>query len=309
MTRITSPGIYEMPAADYHADPCEVPSLSASVAHILDTQSARHAWAAHPRLAPHDDEPEDTTSAAEEGKALHSLILEREDRIVAVDAADWRTKAAKEERDAAREKGMIPLLVKRAKVVRACAASALEQIGAFDDPRPLFPLGGKPEAVMVWTEETVFGQIMCRSRVDWLLSSGIDDLKTTAGDGHPMDWSRKVVSAGYALQAAFYIRGAQALGMRPKYFRFVVLETKPPFGLSVVELGAEHMALAMEAVERTMEAWAWSIANDSWPSYPNKPFRTDPKPWETGEAETRHQLRRGYMHSDAAVLKAGMPFA
>ena len=47
---ITEPGIYTMPASDYHADPCAVPSLNNSVAKHLVFKSPAHAHAAHPRL-------------------------------------------------------------------------------------------------------------------------------------------------------------------------------------------------------------------------------------------------------------------
>ena len=41
-------GIFTIPAADYHADPCEVPSLSASIASLLVNRSPFHAWSAIP---------------------------------------------------------------------------------------------------------------------------------------------------------------------------------------------------------------------------------------------------------------------
>ncbi|WP_242401117.1 hypothetical protein [Acetobacter okinawensis] len=52
MSIITTPGIYDLPEAQYHADPCPTPSLSNSVARILLDESPMHAHFSHPRLNP-----------------------------------------------------------------------------------------------------------------------------------------------------------------------------------------------------------------------------------------------------------------
>jgi hypothetical protein len=41
------------------------------------------------------------------------MLLEGTDVCIAVDAPDWRTKAAKEQRDAIRQIGRIPLLIEQ----------------------------------------------------------------------------------------------------------------------------------------------------------------------------------------------------
>ena len=48
--QVACPGVYQLDALAYHADPCPVPSLSAGVAHTLLTQSPLHAKYCHPRL-------------------------------------------------------------------------------------------------------------------------------------------------------------------------------------------------------------------------------------------------------------------
>src|SRR5215831_5713580 len=45
-----TPGVYAMPAAQYHADPCPTPSLSASIIKLICLDSPAHAWTAHPKL-------------------------------------------------------------------------------------------------------------------------------------------------------------------------------------------------------------------------------------------------------------------
>ena len=96
-----TPGIYTMTAQDYHAGPCPAPELSNSLIKVLLGQSPLHAWTKHPKLNPGFRQYE--SDKFDRGTAAHSMLLEGEDNIVIVDAEDWRTKAAKEAREAARK--------------------------------------------------------------------------------------------------------------------------------------------------------------------------------------------------------------
>ena len=105
---IDAPGIYDISAADYHADCCPEPSLSASVAQLLLKRSPRHAWYAHPGLNP-NFQPENKKQF-DLPTAVHAMLLERDqNRIFVIDARDYKTKAAREARDAHYEKNFIPL--------------------------------------------------------------------------------------------------------------------------------------------------------------------------------------------------------
>ena len=106
---IDKPGIYTIPLTEYIADPCPEPSLSASVAHTLITESPIHAFVQHPRL--NKGRIESGSSKMDIGTIVHGLVLEGdESRLVIVEADDWRTKVAKETRDAARLAGLVPVL-------------------------------------------------------------------------------------------------------------------------------------------------------------------------------------------------------
>lgn len=299
--------ILGMPAAQYHADPCPEPSLSASVAHLLDTQSALHAWTAHPKLNP-EWTLDDPTAAQEVGTALHALIIEGRDIITPCPFPNWTTKDARVARDAARLGGNIPLLAHNAAEARRCAATVRDRL-AQHEAKDAFT-DGEPEAVLVWQERTPYGPVWCRSRCDWLGTRWLDDLKTTGGSAHPDTWCRKVAKEGYALQAAFYLRGARALGRQPRGFRFVVIEQEPPYGLSVVTLAGDMLAIADAAVERALEAWGWCLREQQWPGYPTQIHRLSATGWELAQLEERQQApRRGYMHSEPAVVQSGAPWA
>ena len=72
-------------------------ALSSGVCHTLLTESPYHA-----RFK--QENPGAPSSVSDMGIAIHDGLLEGVDRIVAIDADDWRTKAAKEARDAARDR-------------------------------------------------------------------------------------------------------------------------------------------------------------------------------------------------------------
>ena len=120
-------GIHTISAEEYHADPCESPSLSSSLASALLNQSPRHAWMQHPELNP-DYRPEEN-SRFDLGSAAHALLLEgNQAKIAIIEADDWRTKKAKEERDTARENGLLPVLAKHDFALKAMVKAAREFI-------------------------------------------------------------------------------------------------------------------------------------------------------------------------------------
>jgi hypothetical protein len=80
----------DVPPDVYHADLLHpVPSLSASLAHVLVTRSPLHAWVQHPRLNP------DFVAADEAkfdvGTVCHSLLLDNSRQVEIIDADDWKT--------------------------------------------------------------------------------------------------------------------------------------------------------------------------------------------------------------------------
>src|SRR5215469_11135399 len=115
MSVITEPGIYEIDEATYHGDPVPGGSLSSSGARKLLPPScpAKFAW--------ERENPPEPTKALDLGTAAHSLVLGIGKPLAWIDAEDWRTKAAKEWRDAARAEGSVPLLLHEFNQVDAMA--------------------------------------------------------------------------------------------------------------------------------------------------------------------------------------------
>jgi hypothetical protein len=164
-----------------------------------------------------------------------------------------------------------------------CNAVA-KQLQAFDvDPVPL--TAGKPEQTMVW-QDAQYG-VWCRGRIDWLHDdlSAIDDLKTTTRSAHPEAFAKNLYSYGCDVQAAFYLRGLHAylgetLHPHPIAWRWVVVETSPPYGLSVIEPGPAVLELANAKVDAALKLWAECLERDSWPGYPTKVATAELPAWE-----------------------------
>lgn len=268
-------GLRDIPATAYHADEiADRPTLSKSILHTLIERSPAHARAAHPKLNPElervDDEKFDL------GTAAHALFLEGDAGVQVVQANDWRTAAAKEQRDLARADGRIPMLAKHYDDVCQMVAALREQCD--EHPAGPFFRDGTAERTLVWDDE--YG-VLCRARLDWLRDdlAAIDDLKTTRASANPEQWSRSMFGFGADLQVAFYLRGCEkVLGCRPD-FRFVVVETVSPFALSVVSLVPDALALAEKKVSYALKVWAMCLRNDVWPGYAPRVAFAEAPPW------------------------------
>ena len=278
-------GVHDIPAARYHADPCPAPSLSSSIAKILIDQSPLHAWFAHPRLNP-AFEPEDE-SKFDFGSAMHAALLGGAN-VAVIDAPDYRTNRAKELRDAAIERGAIPILLHQWERVRAACDSVHRELGHHEAADALS--SGSPEVTLIWRE----GPSWCRARLDWLPDRGTVyyDLKTTT-DANPEAWKRRLFDLGADVQAAFYRRGIRAvLKIEQPTFRFVVVEAKEPFAVSVVQLSPSALDLAERKVADAIRIWQACEAAGKWPGYPPLVHHVDAPTWieqRQMDKETRRQ--------------------
>jgi len=201
------------------------------------------------------------------GTAAHKAVLGVGDDITIIDAADWRTKAAKTARDDARAAGKVPIL-----------QAAWDQIQAMADAvkahplahRLLAPGSGQPEVTAVWTCTTTGAR--CRARFDWLPNQHpgrllVPDYKT-ADRADPDAVARSVTNFGYHVQAAHYLDGLRTLGYAdPAVFLFIVQEKDPPYIVEVYELEGEALGIGLERCVQARQLWLECRRDDRWPSY------------------------------------------
>lgn len=255
------------------------PALSASIAHLIVSKSALHAWHAHPRLNPNYQQIE--SAEFDYGRAAHSVLLEGdESSLYVIEADDWRTKAAKEARDAARESGKTPLLVRQMHKVRAMVKAAREYVsaselaGIFDD--------GEPEHSIEWQE----GKTLCRSRLDWISTDRklVLDYKT-AVNANPAAFVGMAVAYGYAMQEAFYRRGVKAVYGKEPRFAFLNQEKEPPFACSLVAFDPAMQEIGDRQVGYALALWGTYMARDEWPGYPSRIAYLEPPAWYAARTE------------------------
>ncbi len=286
---IDKPGLYTIPADEYHADPCPAPSLSSSIGRILISESPLHAWTAHPRLNPayaHEEK-----EAFDLGSAAHALLLEGADRMIVIDADSYRTKAAQEARDAARERGAHPVLATKYRDVQAMVQRAHEAIARCPDLSGITLADGEAEKVAIWQE----GDAWMRARFDWIAHDRrlVLDYKTTAASASPEQWPRTMAGMGGEFQGAFYhLANERTGGPEGAKFVFVVQETTPPYACSLQGLSPAYLELGYSKVREAITTWQRCMASGIWPAYTPRICWMEPPAWEQAKWE-EHQAMAG----------------
>ncbi|MFD7066107.1 PD-(D/E)XK nuclease-like domain-containing protein [Streptomyces sp. NPDC059913] len=253
------PGIYpDLPMEQYHADRA---SLSSSGARKLLAPSC-------PALFRHEqDNPQPPKRTFDMGNAAHRLVLGDGPELVAVEAPDWRTKAAREERDAVRAAGGVPLLADEYDQVQAMA----DAIRRHPVASALFaPDSGRPEVSVFW-EDGPTG-IRRRARFDWLPHPRagrliIPDYKTCRS-AEPTALARAVDEYGYHCQDDWYRAAARAAGLADDpAFVFVCQEKTAPYLVTVIELDAAARRIGAAKNRRAVETFARCTETGHWPGY------------------------------------------
>jgi hypothetical protein len=248
-------------------------------------QSPAHAAMQHPKL--NNNYVNAESSRFDLGTIAHALLLEDDSsRLITIEADDWRTKAAKEARDAARAEGKIPILVKQ-------AAHLLKMVGTARDFLRSSEVGDmtfKPEQTLAWQEGTTW----CRARPDWLSTDRtlILDYKTT-DDANPEAFIRQIARMMYDTQSEFYSRGLEAVTGKRPLFVFLAQEIEPPYACSLIALSNAYLEIANAKVERAIKTWGYCLKTGDWHSYTNRILYAEPPSWAMAEHERTEAFEQG----------------
>lgn len=273
-----APGIYRMTAEQYHADPVPGGSLSSSGARKLLPPSCPA------KFRYEQDHGQEANPVFDFGHAAHKKVLGIGPELAIVDADDWRTKAAREQRDEAYENGAVPLLAKDHDVVNDMAA-ALQQ---HPIASALFnPDGGLAEQNLFWRDAQT--SIMRRARLDFLPETSrsrviIPDYKTTVS-AEPDALAKSMHRFGYHQQADWYLTGAQAMGLAGDDAAFVLVaqEKTPPYLVTVVEIDHEALRVGKARNRQAISIYEWCVENDRWPGYVDDITLISLPPWAVTE--------------------------
>lgn len=263
---VAGPGVYDFNADTYHSDPAPQPSLSASIAKVLLTQSPLHGWLASPRLNPHWEPVNKKTFDI--GSAAHRQVLGK--------GGDWitiptemlasngaaSTKEAKAFIENARDRGLTPIKAEEADQVKSMALKVITRLSSMGitlDP--------------AHSETSAFAQIegvWCRCLVDNAPNTGrgpLYDLKTTT-DANPDKITRAIMDYGYDVQAQHYREVWKAATGEDRPFRFIFVEKQSPHEICVVELSGEDLMMAEKRIHRAREIFRDCLETNDWPGYP-----------------------------------------
>jgi hypothetical protein len=254
------PGLYDIPAELYHADPIPGGSLSSTGARtIVKKCPAAFKWQL--------DNPQPHNKALELGTAAHKLVLDDGPELVLVDAARWDTDEIKAEVAAIRAAGDIPLKRHELDQVRAMAA----QLRQHDEAAALLePGSGVAEQSAFWDDNGIWR----RARFDWLRDDGqIVDYKT-ARSCRREDLEKAFNEHGYAQQQAWYEDAGAALDVadpeRP--MQFVVQEKEPPYLVVVTTCDPMARGIGRHLNEVALNTYAICRDSGEWPGYPPNPM-------------------------------------
>jgi PDDEXK-like domain of unknown function (DUF3799) len=256
-------GVYDIPEDVYHADPVPGGSLSSTGARKLLPPSCPARFRYEQDHPIHKD-------VFDFGTAAHKLVLGAGKPLAVLDAEDWRSKAAREWREAVRAEGSVPLLTAEHEQVQDMAAAIRNHPLAS----ALLCRGD------VMTEQSYFWPdpeygIWRRARFDAFRQGGgdggrliITDYKTTAS-ADPASFAKSVANFGYHQQAAWYLDAADGcMGVATDAaFLFVAQEKAPPYLVTVCELDGDAIDAGDALNRRAMEIYRDCIEADAWPGY------------------------------------------
>lgn len=261
---------------EYHADPVDpsMPSLSASTAHTLLSRSPYHAWLEHPRLG---GQRRDATRAMGAGTLIHSLVLgQANGAIEIIDAADFKTKASRELRDAALAEGHTPILLHEHQEAELAALRISERAAAKG-----ITFLGESEVKIKWAE----GSVLCRGMIDHTRGPVLYDLKTIkSADLRTI--TRHMTEYGYDVQRAAYVSAWSK--MHPELegvidFVFVFVETSPPYCVTPCRVDGMRRELGDLRWKRAVRAWERCLRTNTWPDYSEGIATIECRPWELDE--------------------------
>lgn len=275
--------IPDLPLADYYRDPCEQPSLNASTAHVLLSESPAHARQQHPRLGGTSKEP---TESMDDGTLIHACLLGTVDQSVGVanGFANWRKDAAKDARAEIERAGKLAVLPHQLEHAREVAAKIeFNLLAAGIDLKQ-----GRTEIACFWEETATDGTVVqCRGMFDHLLAWTISDVKKCASV-HPAKLVKHMESIGADIQAAAYQRALRKVFPEcqgREVFQWICIELEPPYAVTLPEpAGSMHM-VGETLWQRAVDVWAQCLKTNTWPAYEPQRVRLEASQWRLAEAE------------------------
>lgn len=236
------------------------------------------AWAAHQlklakptleRARYRLDHPEDPSDPMKLGQANHAAVLEPEAFDKEYREAEYQYKKLKVEKDwwAEAEKKFPHVTFLRPSEYRDCIAMR-DAVWAKAEARSLLSGHGVNEICAVWFDEEL--GLWGKGRLDRYCTirsfSTVVELKT-AVEASPWKFSKAISDYDYHIDAGWRMRGLRILDDRPRVYRFVVVESKPPHSVATYQLADEDIAQGEREACDLARALRDAENTGIWPGY------------------------------------------
>jgi hypothetical protein len=203
--------------------------------------------------------PFNGSPSADIGSVLHQRFTGDDQPVVPVDAATWQGKAAIEQQAAITASGGLPILTRDLAAVDGMEAALRAHSVAA---------GLLVDQSGAW-ELSVFAEVdgvPSKARFDRLLDDGTAvDIKTTKEGPGEYALTKAILSLGYDLQREHYEQVARAAGIELESFKFLFVQSAPPFHVTVVELDDAFRERAAILRDLALERFLHKGMVDSYP--------------------------------------------
>lgn len=281
--KITEEGLYRMPLARHHAQPCEGISVTSSVLRTIELGSPAAAWDFHMLNPDAYERPE--RDALKLGTAMHSWVeggeeaVKRDFIILAPGTpkkpSDRQLNAAAPSKETVEAIRVWQQIWKR-QALRGCpiiTQAEFDQIKIMGkalehDPTALAVLGGEPEiTIATFDDET---QLWMLSRLDNLTFDGLQsDFKRISTRGRFLTervCKARIREHRYDMQMAF---GAECFwrvtGQWPTDSAIVFQMDVPPFHSHTVAIGRDEIIAGVALNHRAMRIFRECYDSGNWP--------------------------------------------
>jgi len=216
-----------------------------------------------------DSEQRAPSRAMEKGTLVDQLVFGGSNFHV-IDAADYRTKAAQQARDAAREQGMVPVLADEFEPARRLAGAIKSRLmmEGIDLEKC------HKQETLQWTSAE---GVECEGTPDLIMGATTVDLKC-GHTANPDKLEQHLYDMGWHIQAAAYQEAVSlhyhpdAPGQGRHYL--VCAETKSGADcITIAPLSPAYIELGMRAWRRAQHIWVKCWETNEWPEYTTRPLQ------------------------------------
>lgn len=126
--------------------------------------------------------------------------------------------------------------------------------------------------------------LLCKGRADAIAPEigCVIDVKTTKdASPHRNGFIKSIFDYGYHRQAAHYLSGLNALGVKLQHFVWIAVEKVPPYAVAVYRATPALIELGMQELDSLYQAFLHCVDSGEWPAYPEHIMDLEPPKWAT----------------------------